>query len=851
MYRTLAALIAFGLSVVSYVLNFDISLIQHFREKKKIPFIIPSVILLLVFGFSAILTMLINKETNFLVTYGYYGIIILASFFIVRTYSFSAFKKIFIETLFILSVISLFFYVIIKLSGTQFGISTFTNGVNSIYANYFFIYFQNIYLDRIQSVFWEPGLYSSFLLIALAFEIIDSKKLRYKYLIVFIICILLTKSTFAYIAMIFIIIIFLNRIIRKQKYRVIVFAAFLALFLLVFIFSDQIITILADLMPDVFKKIQEQNPSLLTRLISPQINWNVFLESPIIGSGFNGANILYQNIIIEFGLDEIIDAQTSTSFYMMGVFGFFGIIYTVGYIFGIMLNKDINPIDRFSLTFLFLLILNKEPHTSILVSWIFLFYFVKEAFDKKLIAEKYPVKRYETTVSTLLLGKGNTPVLAKNLFGTLIIKGLAIFISFFSVTVFSRFFNDDNAYGLWLALLSILSWIMTFDMGLGNGMKNKLIESFQKGTVERSKQIIVSCYISTLFISFALLIIGISLVFVIDLNSLFNIAETIISKNALRIVTIITLFGICSEFVLKNIIYIFHALQKQIFSGLFSLISTTSLLIFALIFRFDNVASQLYAVSIAYVMFYTLPYIVGSIIVFNKKLKAIKPKIADFKINVAKEIMGIGLLFFLAQISLLFLNSSNQILISNIYGPSVVVDYTKYTKLFNVVLSIFTIMCTALWAAIGKSFVSGNIKWIKKMNKNFLGVATIMTILCGLIVLFLQPIFNIWLGEATIMVDWLIALICWISVSIRFFTSLSSSISNGIQTLKTQIICLIIGAIVKIPLVYLITYLVEGIPWYLVIIVDIICYTPLLVILPIANKKKLNNASVELLKRKE
>ena len=72
MYLTLAALIAFGLSVVSYVLNFDISLIQHFREKKKIPFIIPSVILLLVFGFSAILTMLINKETNFLVTYGYY-----------------------------------------------------------------------------------------------------------------------------------------------------------------------------------------------------------------------------------------------------------------------------------------------------------------------------------------------------------------------------------------------------------------------------------------------------------------------------------------------------------------------------------------------------------------------------------------------------------------------------------------------------------------------------------------------------------------------------------------------------------------------------------------------------------
>lgn len=51
---------------------------------------------------------------------------------------------------------------------------------------------------------------------------------------------------------------------------------------------------------------------------------------------------------------------------------------------------------------------------------------------------------------------------------SLLLRGISIFLSFFVVRVTLGYLGND-LYGIWIVLLSIISWISLFDVGVGNG----------------------------------------------------------------------------------------------------------------------------------------------------------------------------------------------------------------------------------------------------------------------------------------------------------------------------------------------------------------------------------------------
>ena len=49
-------------------------------------------------------------------------------------------------------------------------------------------------------------------------------------------------------------------------------------------------------------------------------------------------------------------------------------------------------------------------------------------------------------------------------------------------------------YGIWLTLNSILMWINSFDIGLGNGLRNKLAEAIANGDKQLAKSYVSSTF---------------------------------------------------------------------------------------------------------------------------------------------------------------------------------------------------------------------------------------------------------------------------------------------------------------------------------------------------------------------
>lgn len=82
----------------------------------------------------------------------------------------------------------------------------------------------------------------------------------------------------------------------------------------------------------------------------------------------------------------------------------------------------------------------------------------------------------------------------------MIFKGGTILISLILVPMTLSYLNPYE-YGIWLTLSSTLAWIYTFDIGLGNGLRNKLTEALALNDLKLAR-----IYVSTSFF----FVIGIS-----------------------------------------------------------------------------------------------------------------------------------------------------------------------------------------------------------------------------------------------------------------------------------------------------------------------------------------------------
>src|SRR5678815_1782006 len=88
----------------------------------------------------------------------------------------------------------------------------------------------------------------------------------------------------------------------------------------------------------------------------------------------------------------------------------------------------------------------------------------------------------------------------KNIIGLFIIRGGSIAISFILVPLTIRYVNPTQ-YGIWLTLSSIVAWFSFFDIGFGNGLRNKFAEAIAKGDTGLAK-----IYISTTYAILAIVI---------------------------------------------------------------------------------------------------------------------------------------------------------------------------------------------------------------------------------------------------------------------------------------------------------------------------------------------------------
>ena len=401
----------------------------------------------------------------------------------------------------------------------------------------------------------------------------------------------------------------------------------------------------------------------------------------------------------------------------------------------------------------------------------------------------------------------------RNIIYSLVLKGGGVLISLLLIPITLNALNKYE-YGVWITLYSILTWIYYFDIGLGNGLRNKLTESISVGNHILGRRYIGSTILLLSILSLFFVIIFCSVNSFIDWDNLLNIKERIGNLNRL---TNIVFFALCISFVTRIVEVVFTSLQEIWINSLLTFVSSVlSLIWIQLLIHFESVS--LISIAIAYTFSPIIVNIFSGAYLFIYRNKELKPILSLKYMRMDYRILGLlGGKFFLLQITGLIVFSTSNFLISKLFSPAEVTSYNIGFKYYNIIVTVFYMIISPLWSAITDALGKQDYQWIKlSMNKmwKYLFIFSIFVI-----ILFIcsHSIIDLWTKQVNL-VSYKLSISLAIYTIILMWAYVVSSFSNGTNRLKIQLITSVISAILfPILAIFLSRIGVEGVVYAMAI----------------------------------
>jgi O-antigen/teichoic acid export membrane protein len=383
----------------------------------------------------------------------------------------------------------------------------------------------------------------------------------------------------------------------------------------------------------------------------------------------------------------------------------------------------------------------------------------------------------------------------KNILASFLIKGCNIAIGLVLVPLTIHYVNPTQ-YGIWLTLSSIIGWLGFFDIGLGNGLRNKFAEALAKGDHARAK-----VYVSTTYAILTIIIAATLLVF-FCINPFLNWARILNAPTEmtreLSMLAIIVFSSFALRFVLQLITTILTADQKPARASLFNLFGSIFSLVVIFILTKTTTGNLLYlGLGLAFTP--VLVFSASSIWFYSGEYKKYSPSFKHVDFHLSRDLMGLGVKFFVIQIAAIVLYETANIIISQLFGPAEVTPYNIAYKYFGIISMVFSIIMTPFWSAFTEAWHKKDMVWIQTTMKrlNLLSVISI-----GIIVLMLAVssfAFRIWVGkEVTVPISISIVLAAYFIIYVR--NMIYIYFLNGIGKVKLQLYSSVAGMIINIPL---------------------------------------------------
>ncbi len=427
-----------------------------------------------------------------------------------------------------------------------------------------------------------------------------------------------------------------------------------------------------------------------------------------------------------------------------------------------------------------------------------------------------------------------TSVLKKNIFYSIINKGLSVAISLL-LFKYSLDYLGQSDYGIWLTLSSVIGWMSFLDFGLSHGLRNKFSEAKANGDTELAKQYISTSYfgISVLFAVLAIILLA--------TNYFFNWSGFLNQQNLntieIRNVFYILICSFSIQFILNVITTIISADQKAAFAAFINTIGQLFVFFGVLCLTYFFPPS-LVALAAVVTIFPCFIYFIFTVVLFRSIYKAYLPSVNAVNVKLIKDLFTLGGKFFIIQLSMIFVFQLINIITLRILGPEAVTKYNIVNKYFSISSMLMIIVITPFWSAFTDAYTKYEFSWMHRIYHRISKMWLLFIPLTGLMVLLAPFIYKIWIGK-DMSVPFSLSVLMGIYTLLLTRANLSMYLINGTGKVLIQMIIYLIFGIVSVPLMVLFTKLfgLNGLMIILIAVTLIQCIFGEIQIRKIINRK--------------
>jgi len=306
-------------------------------------------------------------------------------------------------------------------------------------------------------------------------------------------------------------------------------------------------------------------------------------------------------------------------------------------------------------------------------------------------------------------------------------------------------FLDQEKYGIWVTLTTVVNWIRLLDIGIGGGLQLKLSEAialkqFQQGRI----------HVSTTYG-----IIGGIFLFLLIVFNLFNpllnwqniLNSSIISQSELLRLTSVTVSFVIVGFILQTVSIVYLAHGDSITGSIIHLIIQilTLLLVFTASILADK--GNLFLLAIIVTGIPVLVYGIVTTYTFLHKFPHLRPSFGLIKLRESRSLLTLSLQSFINSITFVIIYGSIPFVVAQLFSPNEVAVFNVAYSLFSMPVMIISLLVHPIKPLVTLAYTKKDYSWIRYMLKK-LNMMSLLTV-AGTIILILanQYIYHIWIGD--------------------------------------------------------------------------------------------------------
>ncbi len=422
----------------------------------------------------------------------------------------------------------------------------------------------------------------------------------------------------------------------------------------------------------------------------------------------------------------------------------------------------------------------------------------------------------------------------KNVLLAMLFKGIGILIGF-AYFPLSLAYLSPASFGIFLTLTSMIDWFAELDIGIGNGLRNRLGEAVADGDDELARGYVSTAYymLGSIFSGVAIIFVGAS--FFIPWAEWLHAEPGMNGEIALLAVLMFGAFAI--NFISSLVYQIFYALQRTAMVDMFSMISKVLFLAMIIGLLYCTNESLVFFGAAKTFTFALVPLAVG-LYYYRNEFKKYRPSFHLASKKHFNTLFALGAQFFVIKFAMIIIHQTNNILIAHYVALESVTQYEAAYKYLSIFLLLFVILTNQYWSACIEAYRKGDLEWMRKTVRSIVRVWFGTLAICILMILASPMVFRLWLQEK-ISIPILLTIAVAVSVCITNWVNLFNLVLNGTGKIRLQMYAWIVAAVLNIPIsVFLATTM--GLGTIGIVLGTVVCMVPLAILSPIQVRKILS-----------